>query len=60
MFTAAKHQSYHSDYNGYRLSATCACCRRRKAYSTDDIREKIGDCQLDGLKTAIGTVWGWR
>ncbi|NMN74435.1 hypothetical protein [Rhizobium sp. 57MFTsu3.2] len=58
MFTAAKHQSYHSDYNGYRLSATCACCRRRKAYSTDDIREKIGDCQLDGLKTAIGTVWG--
>jgi hypothetical protein len=58
MFTAAKHQSYLSDYKGYRLEATCACCRRRKAYSTDYIREKIGDCQLDGLKTAIGTVWG--
>jgi len=58
LFTAAKHQSYLSDYKGYRLEATCAYCRRHKAYATDDIREKIGDCQLDGLKTAIGTVWG--
>ena len=58
MFTAAKHQSYLSDYKGYRLEATCAYCRRHRAYSTDDIREKMGDCQLDGLKTTIATVWG--
>ena len=46
MFTVAKHQSYLSDYKGYRLEATCAYCRRYKVYPTDDILEMVGASRL--------------
>ena len=49
---------YLSHYKGYRLEAACSICHRKKAYATDDILDKIGDCQIIGLRTTIANVWG--
>lgn len=50
---------YLSHCKKYYLTANCAGCNRpRKNYSVPDMLAKIGDCQVAGLKTTIGNLWG--